>query len=204
VINFEKVFLFFKKRYYPVPLETFGKNPYKTLISTLLSSRTKDETTLKASKRLFKKAPDIKRLNKLNIKEIEKLVYPVGFYKTKAKHLKKLTQILIKKYNGKIPNTREELMKLHGVGRKTANLVLNRAFEKPAIAVDTHVHTIANLLGWVDTKTPEATEKELNKILPKKYWSDINRLFVSIGRQFNSKKTLKQFLEENKLTHRQQ
>ena len=122
------------------------------------------------------------------------MIYPVGFYKTKAKHLTKLAKLITK-----APKTREGLMKLPGVGRKTANLVLNRAFGIPAIAVDTHVHRISNLLGWVKTKTPEQTEKELIKILPTKYWPEVNRLFVSIGRQFISKKRLEEFLEENKL-----
>lgn len=192
--NYSKVFKVFKKNYQLVPLEVFGNDPYKTLISTLMSARTKDETTLKVSQELFKVAPDLKSLKKLTEKEIEKLIYPVGFYKTKAKHIAKLAQII-----SKVPNNRKELVALPGVGIKTANLVLNRAFKIPAIAVDTHVHRISNLLGWVKTKTPEETEKELTRTLPKKYWSDMNRLFVSIGRQFRSQKKLKQFLSENKL-----
>ena len=192
--NFNKTFRVFKKSYILVPLETFGNDPYKTLVSTLLSARTKDEVTLKASKRLFAKAKNLEQLGQLEIRSIEKIIYPVGFYRTKAKNLSKLSKMI-----KKVPNTREELMKLPGVGRKTANLVLNRAFNIPAIAVDTHVHRISNLLGWVNTKTPEATEKELTKILPKKYWPDMNRLFVSIGRQFTSKKKLKEFLEREKL-----
>jgi len=194
-INFPKVFKVFKRNYLLVPLEVFGKDPYKTLISTILSSRTKDEVTLEASKRLFKKAKGLKQLKELREEEIEKLIYPVGFYKTKAKNLKKLTNLNLKE----IPKTREELMKLPGVGRKTANLTLNRAFGIPAIAVDTHVHRIVNYLGWVKTKTPEETEKELIKILPKKYWSDTNRLFVSIGRQYTTNKKLEEFLIKNKL-----
>ncbi|HET7099321.1 MAG TPA: endonuclease III [Patescibacteria group bacterium] len=193
-MNFPQVFKVFKKNYVLVPLEVFGDNPYKTLVSTLMSSRTNDDTTLSASKRLFKVAPNLEQLGKLDELEIAKLIYPVGFYKTKARHLKKLTGMI-----KIVPKTREELMKLPGVGRKTANLVLNRAFGIPAIAVDTHVHRITNLLGWVKTKTPEQTEKELIKILPKKYWPDINKLFVSIGRQFTSKKKLEEFLKEEKL-----
>lgn len=193
------VYSVFSKNYRDVPLEVFGEHPYKTLISTVLSSRTKDETTLKASKRLFRKAPDFTKLEKLDTKKISKLIYPVGFYKTKAKHLKSLSKIILTKYKGKVPQTREELMSLPGVGRKTANLVLNRAFGIPAIAVDTHVHKISNLLGWVDTKNPEQTEVELMKFLPKKYWPDTNRLFVSIGQQYNSKKRLIEFLKKKKL-----
>lgn len=192
--NYQKVFRVFKRNYQLVPLEVFGSNPYKTLISTLLSSRTKDEVTLKASRRLFKKASNLKNLDQLDQLKIRNLIYPVGFYKTKAKHLKKLSNLITK-----VPNSKEELMKLPGVGRKTANLVLNRAFGTPAIAVDTHVHKISNYLGWVNTKTPEQTERELNRALPKKYWSEINRLFVSIGRQYNTKKKLVDFLEKEKL-----
>ena len=197
----KRVFNKFRDNYKNIPLETFRSDPYQTLISTLLSSRTKDETTLTASKRLFKTAPNIYKLKELNKTKIEKLIFPVGFYKTKAKHLKKLAEIIINKYQGRIPSIREDLVSLPGVGRKTANLVLNRAFKKPAIAVDTHVHRISNLLNWVKTKTPEQTEKQLIKILPKKYWKEINHLFVSIGRQFPSKTKLKEFLQTNKLIH---
>ncbi|KKR11016.1 MAG: DNA-(Apurinic or apyrimidinic site) lyase [Candidatus Woesebacteria bacterium GW2011_GWA1_39_21] len=197
--NFKKIFSTFDRNYVPIPLEVFGENPYKTLVSTLLSSRTKDEVTLKSSKRLFEEAPNINRLGKLSQTKIQKLIYPVGFYKSKARHLAKLADMVIQNHRGKIPNTKEELMKLPGVGRKTANLVLNRAFRIPAIAVDTHVHKISNLLSWVKTKTPEKTEVELIKILPKKYWSDTNRLFVSIGRQFNTQKKLLSFLKRKKL-----
>ena len=191
---FAKVFKVFRKHYVLVPLEAFGSDPYKTLVSTLLSARTRDEVTLEASKRLFTKAKNLRELGKLKIKTIEKLIYPVGFYKTKAKHLKKLSNQITK-----VPNTRAELIKLPGVGRKTANLVLNRAFGIPAIAVDTHVHRISNILGWVHTKTPEQTEKELNKTIPRKYWREMNKLFVSIGRQFTSKKKLEEFLKKEKL-----
>lgn len=193
-MNFVKVFKVFRKNYQLVPLEVFGSDPYKTLISTIMSARTNDNTTLAASNRLFRRAPDLTTLRKLKIDEISKLIYPVGFYKTKAKHIKKIADT-----TQKVPKTREGLMNLPGVGRKTANLVLNRAFGIPAIAVDTHVHKISNMLGWVDTKTPEQTEKELIKIIPKKYWPDTNRLFVSIGRQFKSKNKLEEFLKSEKL-----
>lgn len=203
MMDVKKVLEIFKKEPLNVPLEVY-KDDYKILVSTLLSSRTKDETTFKAAERLFKKAPNFKKLSVLKQKEIETLIYPVGFYKTKAKHLKELSKIILKKYQGKVPVTRTDLVSLPGVGRKTANLVLNRAFKKPAIAVDTHVHKISNLLGWVNTKTPEETEKELIKIVPKKYWKDINRLFVSIGRQYNTKEKLVGFLREKGLIDKQQ
>lgn len=197
--NFPKVFSVFRKRYKLVPLEVFGRDSYKTLVSTLMSARTNDSTTLPAAKRLFSKAPNLNDLSNLSVSEIQKLIYPVGFYKTKAKYLHLLAEKLLRDFKGKVPKTREELMQLPGVGRKTANLVLNRAFHIPAIAVDTHVHRITNMLDWVHTKNPEQTEKELVKTLPKKYWPDTNRLFVSIGRQFTSKKKLEEFLKKNKL-----
>ena len=196
---YSKALLVFRKNYKPIPLEVFGKDSYKTLVSTLLSSRTRDEVSLMASQRLFNVAPTIKNLQQLDNLTIQQLIYPVGFYKTKARYLKKLSSLIINKYNGKIPDTREELVKLPGVGRKTANLVLNRAFGISAIAVDTHVHRISNLLGWVKTKTPEQTEKALINILPKKYWSDVNRLFVSIGQQYRNKEKLVEFLKSNRL-----
>ncbi|EKE12589.1 MAG: Endonuclease III [uncultured bacterium] len=198
-MNFKKVFDVFRKHYVLVPLEVFGSDPYKTLISTLMSARTKDDTTLLAARRLFAKAGNIKMLNKMSVNDIEKLIYPVGFYKTKARHIKLLAETVIKKFNGEIPKTQKELTTLPGVGVKTANLVLNRAFSIPAIAVDTHVHRISNLLGWVHTKTPEQTEKELVRRVPKKYWSEMNRLFVSVGRQFTSQKKLVEFLKKEKL-----
>ena len=197
--TYEKVFGAFARHYKLVPLEVFGKDPYKTLFSTILSSRTKDETTLKASQRLFKRAPGVFALSKLSQREIAGLIYPVGFYKTKAKHLKEASKALVEKFEGKIPKEKAKLTSLSGVGGKTANLVLNRAFCIPAIAVDTHVHKISNILGWVKTKTPEQTERKLVKILPKKYWSRTNRLFVSIGRQYTTRKRLEEFLRKNKL-----
>ncbi len=198
-MNFEKVFQIFKRNYETVPLEVFGNNPYKTLVSTLMSARTKDEVTLASSQRLFAKAKNFYNLSKLDTNQIAKLIYPVGFYKTKAMYIKKLSEKVIKKFDGQVPSTLRGLTSLPGVGRKTANLVINRAFGKPAIAVDTHVHRISNMLGWVNTNSPEKTEKELMKILPKKYWSDTNRLFVSIGRQFTTRKRLEEFLTQNGL-----
>lgn len=197
--EFSKVFNVFENNYVLVPLEIFGDDPYKTLVSTLMSARTNDSVTLLASERLFKLAPNFNKLENLEVKTIEKTIYPVGFYKTKAKHLHFLAEKVNKDFKGKVPKTREELMTLPGVGRKTANLVLNRAFKIPAIAVDTHVHRITNLLGWVKTNSPEETERELIKVLPEKYWPSTNRLFVSIGRQFTSKKKLIEHLRRNNL-----
>ncbi len=157
------------------------KSPYRVLISTLLSLRTKDETTLKASKRLFAKADTPEKMLSLTKEEIEKLIYPVGFYHRKAEQILKISEILIEKYGGKVPDTLEELLKLPGVGRKTANLVLNEGFGKLGICVDTHVHRISNRLGLVKTKNPTETEFALQKILPKKHWIIFNTLFVTLG-----------------------
>ncbi len=191
--NFDKVFIIFKRHYVLVPLEVFA-DPYKTLISTLMSARTRDSVTVIVAKNLFDRAPNLKTLKKLSQKQIEEIIHPISFYKTKAKHIFELAKMI-----DKVPTTRDELMKLPGVGRKTANLVVNRAFATPAIAVDTHVHRITNMLGWVHTKSPEETEQELVKVLPKKYWSETNRLFVSIGQQYRSERQVKEFLKENKL-----
>jgi len=156
-------------------------NPFKILISTILSARTKDTITLEASNRLFRKAHKLSDLEKLSTKEIEELIYPVGFYKTKARHLKKLPSAIKTLFLGQIPITPSELMKLPGVGRKTANLVSTVAFGYPAICVDTHVHRITNRLGLVKTKTPKETELTLMTILPKRLWQETNHLLVSFG-----------------------
>ena len=157
------------------------KNSFKILISTILSSRTKDKITKQASQRLFLKVKNPNDLIKLSIKEIEKLIYPVGFYRVKARNLKKLAEVLIKDYNGKVPNSINELIKLPGVGRKTANLVVTLGFNKYGICVDTHVHRIVNRWGYIKTKTPEETEYALRKKLPRNYWKKINSLLVVFG-----------------------
>lgn len=162
-------------------VEKKTKSPFHVLVSTILSARTKDKTTAAASNRLFKKARNPKDLEKLSVKEIKELIYPVGFYKNKAKLLKKLPKALREQFNGKIPKTVEELLKLPGVGRKTANLVVVIAFKKPAVCVDVHVHRIMNRVGYVKTKTPFETEFALRKKLPKKYWATINSILVAFG-----------------------
>ncbi|WP_022846458.1 MULTISPECIES: endonuclease III domain-containing protein [unclassified Desulfurobacterium] len=157
------------------------RDPFKILISTILSLRTKDEVTARASERLFKKADNPYDMVKLSEKEIEELIYPVGFYRNKAKTIKEICKTLIGKYDGKVPDSLDELLKLKGVGRKTANLVVTLGFNKPGICVDTHVHRIMNRIGYVKTKTPEETEFALRKKLPKKYWKIINELLVALG-----------------------
>ncbi len=156
------------------------RDPFKVLVATILSARTKDETTAKASERLFKIAPDYETLGRLTQEEIEKLIYPVGFYKAKAGYLTKLPDAL-KRFAGEIPQELDELLTLPGVGRKTASLVLNVAFQKDAICVDTHVHRIMNIWGYVKTKTPLETEMALRKKLPLKHWQEVNTILVTFG-----------------------
>ena len=157
------------------------RDPFRILISTILSLRTKDEVTAEASKRLFQVADTPEKILNLKTNRIERLIYPVGFYKTKAKRLKQVCRILVEEYNGRVPDSLDELLRLPGVGRKTANLVITLGYGKPGICVDTHVHRISNRLGYVDTKTPEQTEMELRKKLPSKWWIKYNDLLVTWG-----------------------
>jgi endonuclease III len=156
------------------------RDPFKILVATILSARTKDETTAKASKRLFEKAGNKEQLRELTEEEIGKLIYPVGFYKSKARYLAGLPDAL-DAFGGKVPADIDALIKLPGVGRKTANLVRAVAFKKPAICVDTHVHRIMNIWGYVTTKTPLETEMALREKLPKKYWLEVNSMLVAFG-----------------------
>ncbi len=155
-------------------------DPYQVLVATILSARTKDETTAKAAARLFKKAPDISNLATLSETELERLIYPVGFYKNKARYLTKLPKAL-EAFDSIIPDDIDRLVTLPGVGRKTANLVVSVAFKKPAICVDTHVHRIMNIWGYVDSKTPLETEMALRKKLPEKHWLTVNSILVAFG-----------------------
>ena len=172
-----------KKYHVPVVdlVQIQTNDPFKVLAATILSARTKDKTTTEACKRLFSTVKKTQDLKKLTSGEIEKLIYPVGFYKNKAGYLKQLPLALKDRFDGKIPRTVEELTKLPGVGRKTANLVVAVAFKKPAVCVDTHVHKIMNRLGYVRTKTPEKTELALRRKLPVKYWTTFNSIFVAFG-----------------------
>lgn len=156
-------------------------DPYRILVGTILSARTKDQVTAEAVRKLFAKAPTLEALEALSIKEIEQLIYPVGFYHAKAQHLHALPRVLREKFSGVIPHTVEELVELPGVGRKTANLTVALAFNLPAICVDTHVHRINNRLGIVHTKTPLETEMALRKCLPERLWIPWNSIFVAFG-----------------------
>ncbi len=154
---------------------------FKVLISTVLSHRTKDEVTSKASERLFAVYPNVAGLARGNVKKISTLIYPVGFYRTKARRVKEIARELQRKYDGIVPESMEELLTLPSVGRKTANCVLVYAFQTPAIPVDTHVHRISNRLGLVETKMPEDTETALTASVDRRYWLEINDLFVRFG-----------------------
>ena len=158
-----------------------GEYPYRILISTVLSSRTKDEVTAQASEKLFSKAPNPQKLSRLSEKDIVDLIYPVGFYRVKAKNIKGIASILLGKYNGIVPNNLNDLTQLPGVGRKTANLVLGIAFNIDSITVDTHVHRISNRIGIIKTEIPVETEQDLKVILPKKYWISLNTYLVAHG-----------------------
>jgi endonuclease-3 len=160
--------------------ETY-RSPFRVLISCILSLRTQDATTAKASHRLFAVADSPKAMLKLTAKKIERLIYPVGFYKTKAKNIHDICATMIDQYGGKVPDEIDELLKFKGVGRKTANLVVTLGYHKPGICVDTHVHRISNRWGFVQTKTPEKTESALREKLPKRYWIEYNDLLVSFG-----------------------
>ncbi len=159
--------------------ETGG--PFSILIGTILSARTKDESTTKVVKVLFSKYKNSKDLANAKLKDVEKIIKSIGFFHVKAKRIIEVAKIIDTKYGGRVPDNLEKLVGLPGVGRKTANCVLVYAFDKPAIPVDIHVHRISNRLGLVDTKTPEETEMELMKKIPKKFWLEINDTFVMYG-----------------------
>lgn len=156
-------------------------NPFLVLISCILSLRTKDETTYPATLRMFKLGRTPKDFASMDEEILSQAIYPVGFYRNKARQIIELSKELVEKYDSKVPSDIDELVKFNGVGRKTANLTLAKGFQIPAICVDVHVHRISNRLGYVSTKTPDETEMELRKKLPKKYWLDINTILVTHG-----------------------
>lgn len=157
------------------------KNPYLVLICCILSLRTNDKITIGAAKRMLELGKTPKDFSKINVEKLANAIYPVGFYQNKAKQIIELSKEIVEKYNSKTPNTIEELTKFRGVGRKTANLVLAKGYNIPAICVDVHVNRICNRLGILKTKTPDETEMVLRKILPKKHWIDFNTLLVTHG-----------------------
>ena len=155
--------------------------PFETLVSTILSLRTKDAVTEQASKRLLGRASSPREIASVPVREIERLIYPVGFYRTKANNLRKTCRILMDEYAGKVPRDLEELLKLPGVGRKTANLVVTVGYGDYGICVDTHVHRITNIWGYVETKSPDETEFALREKLPRKHWKTFNDILVTFG-----------------------
>ena len=186
-MDIHKVYRILEKRYhlYKTPvvelIQEQTKDPFKVLLATMLSARTQDSTTSGACKRLFKVVNNLEDLDKISKDRLQSLIYPVGFYRQKATHLKKWYSILGDKFSFSIPKTIDELILLPGVGRKTANLVLATAFAIPAICVDVHVHRICNRLGYIKTKTPFETEMKLREILPKEYWISFNTFLVAFG-----------------------
>lgn len=188
-INIDKIFKLLKKDFDErrlihsefVDFMENAKDPYIVLICCILSLRTNDKTTIGATKRMLELAKTPSQMMKIEVDTLARAIYPVGFYKNKAEQIIELSKILVEKYNSKVPSEIEELTKFRGVGRKTANLVLTKGYDIEALCVDTHVHRISNRLGYVKTKTPDDTEMELRKILPKKYWIDFNTLLVTLG-----------------------
>ncbi|MBN1671730.1 MAG: endonuclease III [Kiritimatiellae bacterium] len=159
------------------------RDPFKVLVATILSARTKDQTTTEVSRRLFRTVREPRDLARIPQRKLEKLILPIGFFRTKARHLRQLPKALDEQFGGRIPDTVEELCELPGVGRKTANLVVSVGFDKPAICVDVHVHRISNRLGLLATRTPFETEMALRRILPVRYWKTWNRYLVSYGQR---------------------
>lgn len=162
--------------------EAKNYTPFQTLISCILSLRARDEITEKVAEKLFAVANTPEKIIKLKDAQLEKLIYSSGYYRNKAKTIKHISQVILNDYNGKVPNSEQELLKIKGIGRKTANIVLAFSFNKKVIPIDTHCHRIPNRLGWIKTKNPDETELELMKIVPEKYWNEFNGLFVMFGR----------------------
>ena len=162
------------------------KDPFLILVGTLLSLRTRDELTEKVMERLVQKAKTPEELLRIPIGELQKLIYPVGFYRNKSRTLLNVSRIISDDYHGRVPDSIDELLTIKGIGRKTANLVVSEAYGKPGICVDTHVHRISNRIGAVTTKNPHQTEEALRKILPKEYWIIYNTLMVTFGKRICS------------------
>lgn len=157
------------------------RDPYRVLIRTILSQRTRDENTDEATARLFSEYPSMEDVAYAPVEKLEQLVRKAGFYHVKARRIREVSRIILEEYGGRVPDDIDELLKLPGVGRKTANCVLVYAFNKPAVPVDTHVHRISNRIGLVNTRTPEETERALMEVIPRKYWIELNDLMVQFG-----------------------
>jgi len=170
---------------HPSPVAAFiagrTRDPFRVLVATILSARSRDERTLQVCARLFDRVQNLRELARVPQDRLERVLHPLGFFRTKARLLKALPEAVERLYGGRIPDTVEELVLLPGVGRKTANLVVSEAFDKPGLCVDVHVHRICNRLGLVQTRTPRDTEMALRAILPRRYWSGWNRYLVAFG-----------------------
>ncbi|MEM4270617.1 MAG: endonuclease III [Candidatus Pacearchaeota archaeon] len=174
------------------------REPWKVLISTMLSAQTKDETTIRVSHLLYNKYPTLKKLANADINDIMKIIKPVNFYKTKAKHILKTAKIIVEKYNSKVPKEFDKLLELPGVGRKTANVFL-AVSGKPAIGVDTHVSYISRLLGWTKENNPHKIEQDLKELFPQKYWILVNYALVRFGRTFKTRKKQEEVLRNERI-----
>jgi len=175
-----------------------SSNPFMILIACVLSLRTKDQTTNEACQRLFALAPDPASMRRLSLKRLQQAIYPVGFYRTKAKQIRQICERLLNSYGGNAPDSIDELLTLNGVGRKTANLVVTVGYKKPGICVDVHVHRICNRWGYVKTLKPEVTEVALRRKLPQRYWITFNDLLVPFGQ--NLCRPVSPFCSQCKLT----
>lgn len=186
--NIPKIMQILEKHFNFVERTTLNRmrrkpDAFRILISCLLSLRTQDKNTEKVSRQLFEVADTPEKIINLPIKKLEKLIYSSGHYKKKARTLKHVSSEILKIFGGKVPKTKEELLSIKGIGPKTANIVLSFAYGQDVIPVDVHVHVIANRLGWANAKKPEDTEKQLEKIIPKKYWKELNGIFVLFGKE---------------------
>jgi endonuclease III len=185
--NISKIMSILKKHFKHTDKTTLNSmrhngDPFKILVGCLLSLRARDETTNKITEALFKKISTPQELIKIPDKELKKIIFSTGHYNKKCQSLKSVSKKLVKKFNSKVPSTKEELLSIKYIGPKTANIVLNIAYNQPCLPIDTHCHRIPNRIGWIKTKNPEETEKKLEKILPKKYWMEFNELFVLFGK----------------------
>lgn len=184
--HFLEVFTLAQKKYGKSKYRLAGEgweHVWQTLIATIMSAQTRDETTIPVAEKLFKKYPTLKALASADVKDVRIMIGAVNYCNTKAKHVVETAQLLIEKYDSKVPDKIDELITLPGVGRKTANLIIAECYNKDGICVDTHVHRISNVFGFVHTKNPTETELELQKVAPKRLWKHINRVFVLWGKE---------------------
>ncbi|MEM2707797.1 MAG: endonuclease III [Candidatus Pacearchaeota archaeon] len=171
-----------------IKLAAEWKKPWQVLIATILSAQSRDEKTIEIAKKLFSRYKSLRALANAKIKDVEKIIREINFYKTKTRNIVKTARIIVKKYRGKIPSEREKLMELPGVGRKVANVYLVQVHKANAIGVDTHVAFLSRVLGWTKNKRPEKIEKDLEALFPKKYWNSINYILVRFGRTYKTRK----------------